>query len=141
MSQPPHDSPDPAPDTPPEVLETEPVPPRPAAPRAPFGLRPPADLRGRRRIAWTVAIAADALQWALFPFMVEGLASPLSNVVDVAACAAMVWLLGWNIAFLPSFAVKLLPVVDLVPTWTAAVWLATRKPIPPEHKPPATPRA
>ncbi len=40
--------------------------------------------------------------------------------------AALIRLLGWHWAFLPSFVVELVPGVDLVLTWTAAVWLATR---------------
>jgi hypothetical protein len=128
MSQPPPPPLDP--DTPPEILETEPIPP--PAPRTrsrwPGRFTPPSDLRGRRHLAWIVAITADALQWALLPLVVEGALSPINNVIDVVVGAIMVWLIGWHLAFLPSFALKLVPVVDLVPTWTAAVWLATRKP-------------
>jgi hypothetical protein len=35
-------------------------------------------------------------------------------------------LLGWHWAFLPSFVAKVVPDVDLVPTWTVAVLVATR---------------
>ena len=126
MTTPPHD------DTPPEVLESEPVP-RPGgaggfdpAAAAALGAR----LRGRRRLAWTIAIAADALQIGIFPVFGGGIFSPFSDVLDVVVGSAMIWLLGWHFAFLPSFAVKLLPVVDIVPTWTMAAWLATRKPVP-----------
>src|SRR4029453_14403993 len=35
-------------------------------------------------------------------------------------------LLGWHWAFLPAFLTELVPFVDLVPTWTIAVFLATR---------------
>ena len=42
-------------------------------------------------------------------------------------CAVLTWLVGWHFSFLPSFAVKVLPVVDLAPTWTIAVFLATRQ--------------
>jgi hypothetical protein len=83
-----------------------------------------------------VAITADALQWALFPIVMEGALSPVNNAIDLFVGAVMVWLLGWHLAFLPSFAMKLVPFVDLVPTWTAAVWLATRKHLPDE--PPAS---
>jgi len=36
------------------------------------------------------------------------------------------WLVGFHWAFLPTFIAELLPFVDLVPSWTLAVWLATR---------------
>jgi len=120
--------PSPEPDTPPEVLETEPVPPVAAGHgRATWT---PSDLRRRRRVAWTVAIAADAVQLALLPLI--AVAWPVGDAIDVIVGIIMLRLLGWHFSFLPSFAVKLLPVVDIVPTWTMAVWLATRKPLPAE---------
>ncbi|HKA37626.1 MAG TPA: hypothetical protein VKH43_12455 [Thermoanaerobaculia bacterium] len=36
-------------------------------------------------------------------------------------------MIGWHWAFLPSFFVELVPGLDLVPTWTAAVFYATRQ--------------
>jgi hypothetical protein len=83
----------------------------------------------RRRIvaARTVAIAVDFLQIAVFPIFLAGAASPADDALDVATGAAMVALVGWHWAFLPSFLTKLVPFADLVPTWTAAVFLATRK--------------
>ena len=38
----------------------------------------------------------------------------------------MLALVGWHWAFLPTFLAELIPFFDLVPTWTAAVFLATR---------------
>jgi hypothetical protein len=38
----------------------------------------------------------------------------------------MVWLVGWHWAFLPSFVAELVPGLDIFPSWTAAVWFATR---------------
>jgi hypothetical protein len=38
----------------------------------------------------------------------------------------MSWLIGWHWAFLPTFVSELIPLWDLVPTWTAAVFFATR---------------
>jgi hypothetical protein len=84
---------------------------------------PPA---GRRRIALLLALAVDFLQWVAFPLFLSGALSPVVNVVDVATAIVMIVLLGWHWAFLPTFVVELLPVVDLVPTWTLAVWIATR---------------
>ena len=50
-----------------------------------------------------------------------------SDIVDVAVAAAMFFLLGWHWEFLPSFAAKLVPGVDLVPLWTLAVANVYRK--------------
>ena len=82
-----------------------------------------------RRIlaARILAVAADALQLGLFPFFVQGAVSPASDAVDLVVAAVLVWLLGWHVAFLPSFVVELIPLADLFPTWTAAVFFVTRK--------------
>jgi hypothetical protein len=79
------------------------------------------------RMAWTIALAADALQIAAFPLFVEGALSPVDTVLDVAVGFFMIKLLGWHWAFLPSAAAKLIPGADLFPTWTAAVWFVTRE--------------
>ena len=84
----------------------------------------------RVRIARIVAAAADLLQLALFPAVLPGVLSPLDDAIDVAVALLLVWLVGWHLAFLPALAAELVPGVDLVPTWTAAVWLATRKGVP-----------
>ncbi|MFY9643892.1 MAG: hypothetical protein WAK29_01875 [Terriglobales bacterium] len=78
------------------------------------------------RLAWIVAIAADALQIAAFPLFAEGAISPADSVLDLIVSVVMFRLLGWHWAFLPSAAAKLIPGADLFPTWTAAVWFATR---------------
>jgi hypothetical protein len=49
-----------------------------------------------------------------------------NNVVDVVVGGVLVALLGWHMALLPSFVIELLPMADLFPTWTAAVFLITR---------------
>ena len=87
-------------------------------------LRAPA--RRRVLLARVLAIAVDFLQIAVFPLFLAGASSPADDAVDVATAAAMVALVGWHWAFLPSFVTKLVPFWDLVPTWTAAVFLATR---------------
>ena len=81
----------------------------------------------RVAIARTLAVGADCLQIGLFPLFFEGLASPLDVGLDVRMCGTMIWLVGWHIAFLPSFLIKSIPFADLAPTWTIAVWIATRK--------------
>jgi hypothetical protein len=83
----------------------------------------------RRRVlsARIIAVLADALQLGLMPLFAGGAPEGADAVLDVAVGAAMVALLGWHWAFLPAFAVELLPGVDLAPTWTIAVFLVTRR--------------
>jgi hypothetical protein len=69
---------------------------------------------------------ADATQIVFLPAFAPGWLSPLNNILDVVVAVIMVRMLGWHFAFLPSFVAELVPVLDLVPTWTAAVWFATR---------------
>ena len=78
-------------------------------------------------LARGIAIAADLLQMAAFPYFFEGLLSPLNAILDVIVAGALILLVGWHIAFLPSFIVEQIPLADLSPTWTIAVLLATRK--------------
>jgi|SRR5580765_7239837 len=98
----------------------------------------------RRRVlaARAIAIAADFVQIAVFPVFSEGVVSPLDTGLDLAVAGALTALVGWHWAFLPSIAAELVPFVDLVPTWTAAVFIATRpsrstaaKPHPPTPSP------
>ena len=80
-----------------------------------------------QRKAWFVAILADAIQIVGMPLFVEGGLSPLDTGLDVIVGAILIKLLGWHWAFLPTFAAELVPGLDLFPTWTAAVFFATRK--------------
>ncbi len=77
-------------------------------------------------LARGLAVAADGIELALLPIFWEGIASPLEDALDVVMCVLMTWLVGWHLAFLPTIAVKLVPVVDLAPCWTIAVLIATR---------------
>src|SRR6202521_4783323 len=79
------------------------------------------------RLAWAVAIAADALQIAAFPLFVEGGISPADSLLDLIVAFVLICLLGWHWAFLPTLAAELVPGADLFPTWTAAVWFVTRQ--------------
>lgn len=74
-----------------------------------------------------LAIIADALQIIVFPMFVEGAISPAEDVLDLGVAALLVRLLGWHWEFLPSFLIKLVPGVDLVPFWTMAVANVYRK--------------
>jgi hypothetical protein len=104
----------------------------------------------RRRVlaARVLAVTADALQLGLMPLFAGGAPTGFDAVLDVAVGIAMIALVGWHWAFLPAFALELVPAVDLAPTWTIAVFLATRKtgaavpPIPATRiDPPALPPA
>ncbi len=82
--------------------------------------------RGAWVAAFGVAICADVVEICLSPLFSEGFASPFDNVLDVVVCIILTVLTGWHLAFLPSFAVKLIPVADIAPTWTLAVLIAAR---------------
>jgi hypothetical protein len=73
----------------------------------------------RVRSAYAVAVATDALQFLLGPV---GWAFA-DEVLDVVAAVVMWQLLGFHPLLLPTFVVELLPVADLLPTWTGCVAL------------------
>jgi hypothetical protein len=85
------------------------------------------------RLAWLVAIAADAIQITLLPLFVGGGFSPADVFLDVVVCTILTSLLGWHWAFLPAVAAELMPGLDLFPTWTAAVFYVTRQSARPEE--------
>ena len=106
------------PSSPVEEPRVERLPPR----EAPVsGLTP-----GRRRAALAVAVAADIIQWVGAPLFFWGAGSSLDDVLDVVVAIVLVRLIGFHWALVPAFVAEIVPFVDLVPTWTAAVWLATR---------------
>jgi hypothetical protein len=80
-----------------------------------------------QRLAWAIAIGADALQILAFPLFAEGGTSPADSALDLVVAIMLTRLLGWHWAFLPSLIAEAIPGVDLFPTWTAAVWFVTRK--------------
>lgn len=80
----------------------------------------------RVRAARIIAIAADFVQIVVMPVFAGGFSSPVNDALDAAVAVAMILLVGWHWAFLPSFLSELIPFWDLVPTWTAAVFLVTR---------------
>lgn len=83
--------------------------------------------------AMLLAVAADALQILIMPLFAEGAFSPADDVLDLAMAGILSSLLGWRWEFLPAFAAKLLPGVDLVPFWTLAVVNVYRKSKPAEE--------
>lgn len=86
----------------------------------------------RRRVllAYAAALAVDGLQIGLGA-ATGGLSMLVDKGLDLVAAVLLWALLGWHWALLPSFLVELVPVVELAPTWTAAVWFITRGGRPP----------
>jgi hypothetical protein len=88
------------------------------------------------RLAWAIAIAADALQIFALPLFAEGALSPADGVLDLVVAVILTRLLGWHWAFLPTLAAEMVPGLDLVPTWTMAVFYVTQKMVPREKAEP-----
>lgn len=82
-----------------------------------------------RRIltARCIAIIADAVQILLIPVFAGGAASVVDDALDVAVGITLTALVGWHWVFLPAFVTEIIPMVDLAPTWTIAVLIATRQ--------------
>src|ERR1700689_4261809 len=74
-----------------------------------------------------IAAAVDLVQIGFFPMFIEGSIFPLNAVLDVVACIVLVWLIGWHIAFVPTFIIEQLPVADLAPTGTRGLFLPPRR--------------
>src|SRR4051812_38613118 len=87
----------------------------------------PRQAPGPRRIwaARALAVLVDGIQIVTVPAFFAGVASPLNDALDVAAGILFVLLLGWHLAFLPTFVTELVPFADIFPTWTAAVLFVT----------------
>jgi hypothetical protein len=81
----------------------------------------------RLKIAMMIAVAADVLQLAVFPYFVEGAMSPADDILDLSVAGILAYLLGWHWEFMPSFLAKLVPGVDMIPLWTIAVANVYRK--------------
>jgi len=83
----------------------------------------------RMKAAYAVAIATDVLQFGLGPL---GWAFT-DEILDVIALIVTTRLLGFHPLLLPTFVLELVPIVDMLPTWTGCVALvvAMRKKQPP----------
>jgi hypothetical protein len=73
-------------------------------------------------LALLAAVALDAIQWLALPVFIPGFASPANDVLDVVAALVFTRWFGWHWAFLPAFVAELIPVADIAPFWTLAVW-------------------
>jgi hypothetical protein len=75
--------------------------------------------RNRVRWAYAVAIATDAIQLALGPL---GWVAA-DAILDVVTMIVLSRLIGFHPLLLPTFVLELVPVADLLPTWTGCVAL------------------
>lgn len=73
----------------------------------------------RARIGWAIAIAviADGVQFMAGPLGWVG----FDQAVDVVAMIVTSLVLGFHPLLLPTFVVELVPLVDMLPTWTGCV--------------------
>ena len=85
--------------------------------------------RSRIKAAYTIAIATDAVQFALGPFGWTF----ADEILDVAALIAITRIVGFHPLLLPTFLLEFIPIMDVLPTWTGCVALviAMRKKQPP----------
>ena len=67
--------------------------------------------------AVAIAMVADALQFGLAPL------PGVDQGIDLVAALLTVALLGFHPLLLPTFLIELIPVADLLPTWTGCVVL------------------
>ena len=86
----------------------------------------PSVTRSRIRTARILAVLADIVQIGLAPLFFEGALSIFDAALDVLMAGVLTALVGWHWAFLPAFLAELVPGLDLVPSWTLAIFLATR---------------
>ncbi len=77
-------------------------------------------------LARALAVLADVVQIGFAPFFFEGGLSVFDTALDLLMAGTLTALVGWHWAFLPAFVAELVPGLDLVPSWTVAVFLATR---------------
>ncbi|HEY7287181.1 MAG TPA: hypothetical protein VH497_17145 [Vicinamibacterales bacterium] len=80
---------------------------------------PPFLTPARIRAAYVLAGAVDLLQLLLGPF---GWAFA-DEVLDIAAMALLWRIIGFHPLLLPTFALEIVPLADMLPTWTGCVAL------------------
>lgn len=84
-------------------------------------LRVPKMTGVRIALALGVAVCADGLQFFLGLLFGPGEWVFVDPVIDSIAAVLTSWLVGFHILLLPTFVVKLVPLVEELPTWTACV--------------------
>jgi hypothetical protein len=81
--------------------------------------QPPVLTPGRVRLALTIAVTTDVLQFLLGPL---GWAFA-DELLDLAAMILTWRLIGFHPLLLPTFVLEFLPISDMLPAWTACVAL------------------
>jgi hypothetical protein len=80
-------------------------------------LQPPVLTRKRVMLAYAVAVTTDVLQLVLGPVgWTFG-----DELLDVIAMILMCGIIGFHPILLPTFVLELLPLADMLPTWTGSV--------------------
>ena len=73
--------------------------------------------RERITSAFAIAVGADVLQVLLGPFGWTFADEFIDIIVMILTCR----LIGFHALLLPTFVVEILPVIDMLPTWTGCV--------------------
>jgi hypothetical protein len=81
--------------------------------------------RNRVLAAYAISVIADVLEFPIAAAEITVAGAPFGElaafVVDCIVMGAMTKLLGFHWMFLPSFAVEVIPGLDLLPTWVGCV--------------------
>ena len=75
--------------------------------------------KSRIRLAYAVAVTADALQLLLGPLG----SLFVDQIIDLVAMCLTWRAIGFHPLLLPTFALEFIPMIDMLPTWTACVAL------------------
>ena len=95
--------------------------------------------RPRIWTAYVIAVLTDALQFLLGPAGWVG----FDEGADIVAMVLLTAVLGFHPLFLPTFVVELLPITDMLPTWTGCVLMVValrRRSAPVKSDAPVPPR-
>ena len=102
-------------------------------------LLPPVLTRRRIWMGCAIAVVSDGLQLLLGPLGWAG----IDEVIDVLTMILLSATIGFHPLFLPTFVAEFLPMVDMLPTWTACtmvvIGLRRRQQTPPVAPPPPPP--
>jgi len=85
-------------------------------------LTPPALTPWRVRIAYASAVSGDLVQLALGPLGWVW----VDQGIDVAVMLVVMPAIGFHPLLLPTFVLELIPMADMLPTWTACVALVIK---------------
>ncbi|HEV2692732.1 MAG TPA: hypothetical protein VG347_07515 [Verrucomicrobiae bacterium] len=79
--------------------------------------RAPSLTKSRIFLAMAVAVIADGLQLLFAPFTLTF----IDSAIDVVAMVLETRIIGFHLLLLPTVVVEFIPVIDVLPTWTACV--------------------